>query len=136
MKATLCLLLIVIYATFSAVESRVYSSSKQKYQTENQKEYDNNNVAARYSKKNKKSVETGTSGSPQKRIVSAWGIIAIILGIIILSTITYYVFILYPYICYKDQAYDTIELTEVNSVSTVSDNINNMLPYRNSNDTS
>jgi len=59
-------------------------------------------------------------------IVPAWGIIALILGVIILSTITYYIFILYPYICKKNATYDIIELTEVNSVCTVSDNVNNV----------
>lgn len=67
--------------------------------------------------------------------VSAWGIIGIILGVIILSTITYYVFILYPYICKKQRSYDTMELTDVNSVCTVSDTPNVPL-YHNSNDIS
>lgn len=71
----------------------------------------------------------------QKMNVSAWGIIGIILGVIILSTITYYVFILYPYICKKEQSYDTMELTDVNSVCTVSDTPN-VPPYHNSNDIS
>lgn len=62
----------------------------------------------------------------RKMFFSAWGIIALILGVIILSTITYYIFILYPYICKKDASYDIMELTEVNSVCTVSDNVNNV----------
>ncbi|XP_011062425.1 PREDICTED: uncharacterized protein LOC105150796 [Acromyrmex echinatior] len=60
----------------------------------------------------------------RKMIVSAWGIIGIIIGAIIFSTITYYIFLLYPYICKKDTSYDIIELADVNSVSTVSDNVN------------
>ncbi|XP_077281276.1 uncharacterized protein LOC143907977 [Temnothorax americanus] len=63
---------------------------------------------------------------PSRKWISAWGIIALIIGIIVLSTITYYAFLLYPYLCKKEAAYDIIELTEVNSVSTVSDNVNNV----------
>ncbi|KYN22135.1 hypothetical protein ALC57_05412, partial [Trachymyrmex cornetzi] len=57
-------------------------------------------------------------------LLSAWGIIGLIVGAIIFSTITYYIFLLYPYICKKNESYDIIELTDVNSVSTVSDNVN------------
>ncbi|XP_011160404.1 uncharacterized protein LOC105196282 [Solenopsis invicta] len=74
----------------------------------------------------------------RKSFLSAWGIIALIIGVIIFTTMTYYAFILYPYLCKKDRTYDIIELTEVNSVCT--DNANNVPPalrvYCNPNDVS
>jgi len=112
---------------------------KQNYQTETQSEYYGGASAKTY-KKNHKLEESITPKNasglpiPRKLNITAWGIIAIILGIILLSTITYYVFMLYPYICKKDQTYDIIELTEVNSVCT--DNTNNMPLYRSSNNIS
>ncbi|XP_012521832.1 uncharacterized protein LOC105828159 [Monomorium pharaonis] len=59
-----------------------------------------------------------------KPFLSAWGIIALIIGVIIFSTITYYAIILYPYLCKKERTYDIIGLTDVNSVCT--DNANNV----------
>lgn len=58
------------------------------------------------------------------------------MGIIIFSIITYYAFILYPYICRREQTYDAMDLTvEVNSVYAVSDNTNSSMPlYPSSND--
>lgn len=113
----------------------------QNYKTE---DLNNDGLLAKYYRMNQKSAGTAASKnvnpspSPltQRVSISAWGIIAIILGVIVFSTITYYVFILYPFICKKDQTYDSIELTEVNSVCTVSDNANNVPLYRNSNDVS
>lgn len=127
-------------ATFSVVESGVYSSSRQNYKTEhNYHGNDYDSIPAKYYKNQnlaETAASTSTSDSPaaHKVGISAWGIIAIVLGVIILSTITYYIFILYPYICKRDQTYDIIELTEVNSVCTVSDNTNNTPLYRSSND--
>lgn len=106
----------------SEAESGVYShGSKQSYQEgQNAKYY-------KTSQKVANSASTNESQSlPSRKWISAWGIIALILGIIIFSTITYYAFLLYPYICKKDATYDIIELTEVNSVCTVSDNVNNV----------
>lgn len=98
-------------------------------------------LLGKYYKMNQKSAGTASKNvsnphSIQKLGISAWGIIAIILSIIVFSTIAYYVFILYPFICRKDQTYDITELIEVNSVCTVSDNANNMPLYRSSNDIS
>lgn len=129
-------------ANLSIAESGVYlHGSKQNYKTEHNYHYgkDYDSVPAKYYK-NQNSAETAASmnasdSPPARKLgLSAWGIIAIILSIIIFSTITYYVFILYPYLCRRDQTYDIIELTEVNSVCTVSDNTNNMPLYRSSND--
>lgn len=127
-------------ATLPIAESGVSSqNSRQSYKTEHNYHGSDYNSAAKYYK-NQNLAETAASTSasdslPARKLgVSAWGIIAIILGIIILSTITYYIFILYPYICKRDQTYDIIELTEVNSVCTVSDNTNSMPLYRSSND--
>lgn len=127
-------------ATLSIAESGVYShGSRQNYKTEYHNYRDNDYIPAKYYK-NQNLGETAASTSvsnslPAHKVgISAWGIIAIILAIIILSTITYYTFLLYPYICKRDQTYDIIELTEVNSVCTVSDNINNIPHYPNSND--
>jgi len=112
-------------AILPEAESGVHShGSKQSYQTEDQN--------AEYYKTSQKLAEPASSKNEsqplpgRKMIVPAWGIIALILGVIILSTITYYIFILYPYICKKNATYDIIELTEVNSVCTVSDNVNNV----------
>lgn len=128
----------IFTAIVSEAESGVLSSDfKQSYQTQGQN--------AKYLKTNQKLTGTAASRneshplSGRKWGFSAWGIIALILGVIIFSTLTYYVFILYPYICKKDAAYDIIELTEVNSVCTVSDNVNNvphMRVYCDSNDVS
>lgn len=128
-------------ATLSIAESGVSSqNSRQSYKAErNYHGSDYDSAPTKYYK-NQNLAETVASTSvsdslPTRKLgVSAWGIIAIILGIIILSTITYYIFILYPYICKRDQTYDIIELTEVNSVCTVSDNTNSMPLYRSSND--
>lgn len=129
-------------ATLSITESGVFShGSRQNYKTEyhNYHGRDIDSIPAKYYK-NQNLAETAASTSisnshPAHKIgISAWGIIAIILAIIILGTITYYIIILYPYICKRDQTYDIIELTEVNSVCTVSDNTNSMPIYPNSND--
>ncbi|KAL0115987.1 hypothetical protein PUN28_011097 [Cardiocondyla obscurior] len=123
MKAIYLLSFIIfVAATVAEVESEVYSP-RQNYLAEDQN--------AKYYKASKKVAEPTTSKNeshplPSRKWISAWGIIALILGIIILSTITYYAFLLYPYICKKEATYDIIELTEVNSVCTVSDNVNNM----------
>lgn len=45
--------------------------------------------------------------------ISAWGIIGIIVGAILLTTAGYYAFVLYPYLCKKQRSYDMIELTDV-----------------------
>lgn len=142
MTATYFILFIVVVATFSVAESGVYSHEPRKnYKTEHNYDHgsDYGSVPAKYYKNENLA---GTAGSttasdslPARKLsLSAWGIIGIILGVIILSTITYYIFILYPYICKRAQTYDIIELTEVNSVCTVSDNTNNMPLYRSSND--
>lgn len=110
-------------ALISEAESGVHGS-RRSYQAESQN--------AKYHKTDQKLAESAASKNEshplpsRKGIISAWGIIALILGVIIFSTITYYVFLLYPYICKKDRTYDIIELTEVNSVCTVSDNVNNV----------
>ncbi|KAM0729702.1 hypothetical protein ACS0PU_003579 [Formica fusca] len=141
MKTTYFVAFIVVVATLSVAESGVYSqNSRQSYKTEHNYHGSNYDGAPAKYYKNQNLAETAASTSASDSLparkpgVSAWGIIAIILGIIILSTITYYIFILYPYICKRDQTYDIIELTEVNSVCTVSDNTNNMPLYRSSND--
>lgn len=148
MKTTYFIVFIVVIATLSVAESGVYShDSRQNYKTEHHNYHhgsDYDSVPAKYYKnQNLAEAAASTRGRsasdslPAHKLgISAWGIIAIILGIIILSTITYYIFILYPYICKRDQTYDIIELTEVNSVCTVSDNTNNMPLYRSSNDVS
>ena len=64
---------------------------------------------------------------PGRKIhVSAWGIIGLIVGAIVFTMITYYIFLLYPYICKKDTSYDVIELADVDSMSSVRVNINNV----------
>lgn len=45
--------------------------------------------------------------------LSAWGIIAIIVGVILLGAGGYYAFVFYPYVCRKERSYDMIELTNV-----------------------
>lgn len=93
-------------------------------------------------KVNQKAAGSATSGDDahplpsQRWFISAWGIIALVLFVIIFSTFTYYAFLLYPYLCKKETTYDIIELTEVNSVCTVSDNVNNVphMRYCDSND--
>ncbi|XP_046485920.1 uncharacterized protein [Neodiprion pinetum] len=45
--------------------------------------------------------------------LSAWGIIAIVLGVILVGTGGYYAFVFYPYICKRERSYDMIELTNV-----------------------
>lgn len=123
--------------SLTLAESGVHlQGSQQNYQSGHQRSY-YDNTQAKYYKANPKLVETTASEKlnlplTQKMNVSAWGIIGIVLGVIILSTITYYVFILYPYICKKEQSYDTMELTDVNSVCTVSD-APNMPLYHNPN---
>lgn len=137
MKAAYFIVFIII-ATLSIAESGVYSyGSKQTYKANYQYSKDYDSVPAKYYKKNQNLVETAStnptdSPSTRKLGVSAWGIIAIILGIIILSTITYYAFILYPYLCRREQTYDAMDLTEVNSVYT--DNTNSMPLYPSPND--
>ncbi|EZA51473.1 hypothetical protein X777_09809 [Ooceraea biroi] len=91
--------------------------SWKQHQTEAQSGYYGGAPAKTYKKSQKLeelAAPKNASGpsAPHKLNITAWGIIAIILGIILLSTITYYVFMLYPYICKKDQTYDIIELTE------------------------
>lgn len=128
-----------IAVSFSIAESGIHSH-RQNYQAEDKNGYDGG-VQTKYYKTNQKLVETTAprkpdSPSTQKLIVSAWGIIGIILGVIIFSTIAYYVFILYPYICKKSQSYNIIELTDVNSVCTVSNNVHNVPLFHSSNDIS
>ncbi|XP_014479733.1 PREDICTED: uncharacterized protein LOC106747015 [Dinoponera quadriceps] len=140
MKTVYCFAFIAIVGSLTLAESGIRSQGlQQNYQSGRQSGY-SNSAQAKYYKTNPKLEETTASGKlnvppTQKMNVSAWGIIGIILGVIILSTITYYVFILYPYICKKEQSYDTMELTDVNSVCTVSDTPNMPL-YHNSNDVS
>lgn len=112
---------------------------KENYQADAQSGYYGGASANTYKRDNKGDEKTAPKDAsipavPHRMNISAWGIIAIIVGIILLSMITYYVFILYPYICKKNQTYDIIELTEVNSVCT--DNTNNVPLYRSANDVS
>ncbi|KAL6255768.1 uncharacterized protein LOC105433957 [Pogonomyrmex barbatus] len=115
---TIYLLAFVIFVViFPVTESGVYKS-RQSYQMEEQDGY--GGAPAKYYKTNQKLPAPRNESSPhpsRKFNVSAWGIIAIIIGVIVFSTITYYMFLLYPYICKKDESYDIIELTEVNSVN-------------------
>lgn len=119
MRAIYLLAFIIVVAIFPGTESGVYGSRRSYQEGQNSKT--SQKLTGPVASKN----ESHPSPS-RKGIISAWGIIALILGVIILSTITYYIFLLYPYICKKDRTYDIIELTEVNSVCTVSDNINNV----------
>ncbi|XP_032680539.1 uncharacterized protein LOC116848497 [Odontomachus brunneus] len=129
MKTIYSFVFIAVIGTLTLAESGIrLQGSQQNYQSGHQRGF-YDNTQAKYYKANPKLVETTASGKlnlplSQKMNVSAWGIIAIVLGVIIFSTITYYVFILYPYICKKEQSYDTMELTDVNSVCTVSDTPN------------
>lgn len=132
MRALYLLAFITVVAIISEAESGVYS--RRSYQAEGQNAKTSQKLAGSAASKNESHPLPSRKG-----ILSAWGIIALILGVIIFSTITYYVFLLYPYICKKDTTYDIIELTEVNSVCTVSDNVNNvphLRVYCNSNDIS
>ncbi|XP_011689872.1 PREDICTED: uncharacterized protein LOC105451236 [Wasmannia auropunctata] len=113
----------VVAAIFPEAESGSVYSPKQNYRAEGQngKYYKTSQkLAGPTAPKNESQPQPG-----RKMIVSAWGIIALIIGVIILSTLTYYIFMLYPYICKREATYDIIELTEVNSVCTV-DNVNNV----------
>lgn len=117
-------------AVISGAESGVYShGSRQSY-------HEGQNAKTSQKEANLSSANESQLHPSTRKWISAWGIIALILGIIIFSTLTYYAFLLYPYICKKDASYDIIELTEVNSVCTVSDNVNvpHLRVYCDSND--
>ena len=45
--------------------------------------------------------------------ISAWGIISIIVGLILLATAGYYTFLLYPFLCPKERSYNMMELNDV-----------------------
>lgn len=45
--------------------------------------------------------------------LSAWGLIALIIGAIVVSTSGYYAFLFYPFLCKKERNYDMIELANV-----------------------
>ncbi|KAF7992264.1 hypothetical protein HCN44_001589 [Aphidius gifuensis] len=45
--------------------------------------------------------------------LSAWGLIALIIGAIVISTSGYYAFLFYPFLCKKERNYDMIELASV-----------------------
>ncbi|XP_018047857.1 PREDICTED: uncharacterized protein LOC108686870 [Atta colombica] len=109
MRTIYLLAIISVLVILHEVESGLYGS----------KHYKTNQKLTELAAKNQSQPLSG-----RKMIVSAWGIIGLIVGAIIFSTITYYIFLLYPYICKKDANYDIIELADVNSVSTVSDNVN------------
>ncbi|XP_029177259.1 uncharacterized protein LOC114945292 [Nylanderia fulva] len=138
MKAAYLIVFIIFITTISIAESGVHSyGSKQNYKANYQYSKNYDSAPPKYYNNQKladtASMNASNSSLVRKVGVSAWGIIAIILGIIILSTITYYAFMLYPYICKRDQiTYDMEQLTEVNSVCTVSDNTNNMPLYHRS----
>ncbi|XP_011881633.1 PREDICTED: uncharacterized protein LOC105569626 [Vollenhovia emeryi] len=122
MRAIYLLAFVAVVAILPAAESGVYSHGSKQTEDRNAKYYKTSEkVAGPTASRNKSQPPPGRKG-----IISAWGIIALVLGVIILSTIAYYAFLLYPYICKKDASYDIIELTEVNSVCTVSDAVNNV----------
>ncbi|XP_046745874.1 uncharacterized protein LOC124411058 [Diprion similis] len=66
-------------------------------------------AAARSSEQGKRDSDLAKGGKG----LSAWGIIAIVVGVILVGTGGYYAFVFYPYICKRERSYDMIELTNV-----------------------
>lgn len=45
--------------------------------------------------------------------LSAWGIIGVLAGSLLLGTVLYYALLFYPILCKKERKYDIMELTSV-----------------------
>lgn len=115
LKLRSLLLVAVIFAITNCATAGIRSRN---YYRENQPQSRNAYQEAaqnRYKAANAKSDEKDGSVPKSGRgsILSAWGIIGVILGVIIVSTIAYYTLVLYPYICRKERNYDMIELTNI-----------------------
>ncbi|XP_063977266.1 uncharacterized protein LOC135162572 [Diachasmimorpha longicaudata] len=98
-------LLLVVQSTEAGLRSRV-SSFRDRSQRAS---YNTQPGSTQEKPRNVQSSESIRRSS----VISAWGIIGIILGAIIITTTGYYAFVFYPYLCKKERNYDMIELTNV-----------------------